>query len=344
MLGEVCLVNGNGKRFWGVRELDGGVNNAAVILFAAAGGKDIHSVRKFEHCVVVDSAGERRCVINCLGFFFLFAEFILFRNIRGDCVGKCGEFGCLFGLQRGFNGNQAVKHRCVAKRFNDCTHLLAACGSPASVLNKSNGAVLQAVRSKVVQEGFHRYKYAGIIGRRSKNNVTEAETCGDYIGRRGDGNIVNDRADAAVKKIRGNHFSRICGVAIYGSVSNNNAAFFGRVAAPKQVFANKTVEIPAPDKTVQRAYERDFDSGCFFEQRLNLCAVFADDVGIVTAGFIHIVAVKIHFIGKNCTVQCTECAECIRRKQDFINGVVCDHNFRPMYHGCGNEGQVMPAG
>lgn len=26
--------------------------------------------------------------------------------------------------------------------------------------------------------------------------------------------------------------------------------------------------------------------------------VFADDVGIVTAGFIHIVAVKIHFIGK----------------------------------------------
>ena len=105
MLGEVCLVDGNGQRFWGVRELDGGVNNAAVILFAAAGGKDIQPVRKFEHCVVVDSAGERRCVINCLGFFFLFAEFILFRNIRGDCVGKCGEFGCLFGLQRGFNGN-----------------------------------------------------------------------------------------------------------------------------------------------------------------------------------------------------------------------------------------------
>ena len=76
MLGEVCLVNGNGKRFWGVRELDGGVNNAAVILFAAAGGKDIQSVRKFEHCIVVDSAGERRCVINCLGFFFLLAEFI----------------------------------------------------------------------------------------------------------------------------------------------------------------------------------------------------------------------------------------------------------------------------
>lgn len=56
------------------------------------------------------------------------------------------------------------------------------------------------MRSKVVQEGFHRYKYAGIIGRRSKNNVTEAETCGDYIGRRGDGNIVNDRADTAVKR------------------------------------------------------------------------------------------------------------------------------------------------
>ena len=95
---------------------------------------------------------------------------------------------------------------------------------------------------------------------------------------------------------------------------------------------------------MQRAYERDFDSGCFFEQSLNLCAVFADDVGIVTAGFIHIVAVKIHFIGKNCAVQRAECAECIRRKQDFINGVVCDHNFRPMHHGCGNEGQVMPAG
>ena len=53
----------------------------------------------------------------------------------------------------------------------------------------------------------------------------------------------------------------------------------------------------------------------FFEHSLYLRAVFADDIAVIAAGFIHILVLKIHLVGKNRTVEGSEGAERVRGEQ-----------------------------
>ena len=82
----------------------------------------------------------------------------------------------------------------------------------------------------------------------------------------------------------------------------------------------------------------------FFEHSLYLRTVFADDIAVIAAGFIHILVLKIHLVGKNRTVEGTKSTESICGEQRSGRFIVGYHNLRPMYHRREEEFQRMMSG
>ena len=95
---------------------------------------------------------------------------------------------------------------------------------------------------------------------------------------------------------------------------------------------------------MKRADHLDIQTMGFFQQGLYLHAVFAYDVGVVAAGFIQVVVVEIHFISENGTVQRTEGTEGVSREENFIGGIICNHDFRPVNHRSHDELEIVTSG
>ena len=87
-----------------------------------------------------------------------------------------------------------------------------------------------------------------------------------------------------------------------------------------------------PDEAVQGADAVDLDRGGLLEQGLHLRAVFADDVAVIAAGLVHIVAEEVDLIGEQCAVDRAERAEGVGREQRARRQVIADHNLRPVDH------------
>ena len=99
----------------------------------------------------------------------------------------------------------------------------------------------------------------------------------------------------------------------------------------------------SPYETVERADHLDVESMCFLKERLNLNAVLSYDVCVVTACLVHIFVVKVHFISKECPVECSEGSESVCGEENASFLFVSDHNLRPVNHRRHHELQsVMP--
>ena len=94
-------------------------------------------------------------------------------------------------------------------------------------------------------------------------------------------------------------------------------------------------KILGEDRSVERADSLNIQSCCHFQKSLYLCSIFTNDTDKISSRFV----IPVFFY-----IQRTEFTKSICGKQNLISTVIGYHNFRPMYHGCGNEGQVMPAG
>ena len=148
----------------------------------------------------------------------------------------------------------------------------------------------------------------------------------------------------AFRKQARHHIGGVFRVAIHGRIRDHDALVLRLVGAPLLVLGQQQIKIPAPDRAVQRADGFDIERGRLFEQELHLCAILADNIGVIPARIVHPHTVNANFIIKNVACQRAERTECVRREQNLMWLVIGDHHFRPMHHGGHNEMQRVAAG
>ena len=100
----------------------------------------------------------------------------------------------------------------------------------------------------------------------------------------------------------------------------------------------------APYKAVQRADVVKLKSGRLFQNCLDLCAVFADDVRVIAAGFVNVICEEIDLVVEQMSVERAEGAEGVGREKHFVGQIVGHHDLGPMHHRSHDEGEFMPAG
>ena len=83
---------------------------------------------------------------------------------------------------------------------------------------------------------------------------------------------------------------------------------------------------------MQRTDNLDINGSRLFQQCLYVRSVFSYDIGIVTAGIIQPVAVKINLIVKQLAIQCAKASKGISGKQNAVCYIKADHCFRPVHH------------
>ena len=161
--------------------------------------------------------------------------------------------------------------------------------------------------------------------------MAAAESLGHQYGGMRIGDIIElDVLDAAVSEHSGQNLRGVHGVTVNRAGSDYDALILRGITAPVLVFIQEPADILAPDGTMQRADHPDLQTGGFFQQRLHLRTVFADNVRIIAAGVIQPFGFKIDFIRKKIAVQSAEGAESICGKECFIRCIIGDHDFRPM--------------
>jgi len=183
-----------------------------------------------------------------------------------------------------------------------------------------------------MQQVFHIDKDSRIIGGGSKHRMAVPERLRDNIGGIGGGHVVHRNFFARSGQFAGEDFRGVRRIAVNRTVGDQYPFLLGGIGAPFLVFFDKITQAAAPDKPVQRADHLNVHFRGFFEHRLHLGAVFADDIHVIPPRLGHIIPVKIHFIGKQAAVKCAEGAERIGRKQDLSGGFVGHHHFRPVHH------------
>ena len=95
---------------------------------------------------------------------------------------------------------------------------------------------------------------------------------------------------------------------------------------------------------MERAYHFYIQSMGLLEQGLYLIAVFSDDVAVVSAGFVHVITLKVDLIGKDGAVEGPESTKSVSRKQSSCGLVESHHYLRPMDHRRKYEFKHMMAG
>lgn len=129
------------------------------------------------------------------------------------------------------------------------------------------------------------------------------------------------------------------GIAVHGSVGDEDAGFLRLVPAPQVVFIENLRKIMPPDQPVRGTDEIDRRPLQLAEQRLYLRAVAANDIGIIPPRLIHPIPFKIGFVAEQVARKRTEGAESVRRKEHAVPLLIGEHHFGPVHHGREREMQ-----
>ena len=318
--GVVGLDDRNGDALGLVGHLDGGVDDAGIVLVPFAGGEREQPVLELE---------ERGRVLLALVH-----NRARLRHGGHKRVRNLGERSELVVLERGFDGKRLVEDVHILELGEDAAHELAGRRCPGAVFDQGDRAVLEVVRRDVEQRRLHVAEDAGVVRRGREHEVAAAEGLGYNVARVRDGDVVHgDVAHAAPGEHGGEHLRRVFRVAINRGVGDEHAALLlGRVGAPLAVLIHKPADVLAPDGAVQRADHADVERGGLLEQGLHLRAVLADDVRIVAAGIRQPVVLKVVLIGIEIAAQRAERAEGVGGKECAGRGIKADHDLRPVDH------------
>ena len=164
---------------------------------------------------------------------------------------------------------------------------------------------------KIADQCFHIYKNACIVGSGRKYQMTPAECGCNDIRCRCNRYIVHYSPDTFVTQFACQNLCRILRMSVNRSIGNHYAVLFRRIGTPVHVFFHVITDILSPDKSMKRADHLDIQRRRLLQKCLYLVAVFSDDIGIISSGFVHIIMYKIHLICKKRSVQCTKGTKCI---------------------------------
>ena len=95
---------------------------------------------------------------------------------------------------------------------------------------------------------------------------------------------------------------------------------------------------------MQRADVVYLEPGGLAQHGLHLRAVLADDVGVVAAGLVEVLAHEVALVGEDAAVERAEGAEGVGGEEYLVGGVVGHHDLRPVHHRGHDEGEAVAAG
>ena len=337
-MGKVCLVHRDVDPVRFAGQLCCGIDDAAVILVAVFGSENEQTVGELEHGIVIDGSCSYFHAGFCLG------RALKFRNRGSDRIHQSINFSQLVFPQGGFQSDGLIQNGHVLTSGENPTHQAAAGRCPGAIFYQGDGTVLNVVGSQVVKQFFHGNEDSCIVCGGSEDQMAPLKCGRNDLAGRCNGYIVHYGTDSLFPQPAGDDLGRIFGVSVYRRIGNHHAVFFRCVGAPLHIFIEIIFNTGSPDETVKRADHLDIQTMGLFQQGLYLHAVFAYDIGVVAAGFIHVIMVEIHFICENGTVQCTEGTEGVSREENFIGGIICNHDFRPVNHWRHDELEIVTSG
>ena len=128
----------------------------------------------------------------------------------------------------------------VLHLFEDGAHSLTALGSPGTILDDGDGAVLPTVGLEVMQQVFDWGEDACVVGRRGKYKMAVAEALGHELADIGVAGVIHGDAFHAMLSQDGCHLLGGRGsVAVDAAVDDQHAFLLGTVAAPSVMLPDK---------------------------------------------------------------------------------------------------------
>ena len=91
-------------------------------------------------------------------------------------------------------------------------------------------------------------------------------------------------------------------VAVDRTAEDSRCPFLRRIGAPFLILVQKPSQIFPPNWAVKRAEHSDLLLCGFFQQALHLYSVFSNDVGIIPAGIVQPIPLKLHLIREKVAV------------------------------------------
>ena len=303
----VVLLDDGDRQLLGIAgcHLAGGVDDAAVVFPVHLCGEHLHTVGHLLEGPVVHGQGSGLyCCCGSGG-----SRSRLQANIRGDRISHGVKRCKLVFFQGGLQRNRVVDELGAFQAAQRFPHELAAGRRPGAVLHQSDLPVAEVVGNDIVDQVFHRHKDARVVRCGGKHKVAAAESVRNDVARRCDGRVEHPHPHPAFHQLAGQNIRGVFRVAVNRSIGEAHALFLGRVRAPEQIFLKKVAEVCTPYRPVQRTDVADVQLCGLFQRGLNLCAILADDVGVVPARLVELLTEEVPFVGEKASVECPEGSE-----------------------------------
>ena len=163
--------------------------------------------------------------------------------------------------------------------------------------------VFQGVVGDVVEQVLHGDEDAVVVGGGGEDDVAVLEGVGQHIGVVGDRHVVHLHGDPQLCQAAGQNVGRRLGAAVDGGEGDEHALHLGLIGGPLGILVQNIAQILAPHGAVEGANHLDVQAGGLLQQGLDLGAVLAHDVGVVPAGLVQPVPVKVHLVGEQNAVE-----------------------------------------
>ena len=319
--GVVGFVDADDQAGRVVGDLRHRVADHAVVLFAVVGCDDVHTVADLE----------QRGRIDLL---------LLFVGLRLDVIGRQlvrqrhQLRGALF-VQRGQDRHVVLRKGNVLASLEHTLHHLGRRGCPGAVFDEGHGSLLEVPLRQVIDELTHEGEDLCIVCGGRQDQLVVAERVLHCLRPVLSGQV----SDLHVRHTPGfqlcrQHFRGSLCVSVDGGVGDEDAVGLRQIAGPDVIQVDVVSQILLQHRSVQRQDLLDLQGRGLLQNRLHLCAVFADDAEVISSRLAG--PVFVH-------VQRAELAESVRGEQDLLRGLVGHHDLRPVNHGREHKVQLMLA-
>ena len=179
-----------------------------------------------------------------------------------------------------------------------------------------------------MKEVGYRQINAVVVCRGEDDDLADSPDLADDIGRMCLGDIIDlDILAALCAEFCCKCLGSRSRMSVQGSVDNNDSVIFRLILAPLLIFVDEPRDVLAsPDRSVQRADELDVDLGSLLQDSLDLCAVLADDIGIISSRVIEIVLLEVVIISEDAGFERAECAERVCGSGQWTIGAMTNAN------------------
>ena len=317
-MGIIIFIDGNRDPVRRIGNLRYCIDDQAIVLLPVVGGHYIQAVSDLKQ------SGQ----VIFVGCFILLCQIV-----AAEFFGQGLKLCVAVVVQGRLDLDSRICKGQFLAAFQHFLHGFCGHGRPGAVFDQAHDTVLEIPFRQMIDKFTHKRENICVISGRGKNQFPIAEC------------VLHCLCHILARQVCDNHLwapfcGQLCGQGFYGflcisinrGIGDQDAFCLYGIGGPCIVEPQIVSKVFFQYRAVQRADGLDIQPGCFFQEALDLGAVFPDDSDIVTARFA--CPVLFHIKG-------TEFPESVRGEQNLIIAVICHNDFRPVNHGGCHKGKFM---